>query len=80
MWWKQRAMSRGLTTLSHVSAGAIARYDFTGTAKREAQMENIFKGVESHFIPDAIRRIYRLLGDIKAALADGPGLAGETFQ
>ena len=43
-------------------------------------MENIFKGVESHFIPDAIRRIYRLLGDIKAALADGPGLAGETFQ
>jgi glutathione S-transferase len=49
-------------------------------AKRERQYENIFKGVESKFFIGGLRRFDKLLGDMEAALADAPWLAGNRFS
>ena len=48
--------------------------------KRERQRENILKGLDSKFLPGAVRRFDRLIGDIDAALADGDWLAGDAFS
>jgi glutathione S-transferase len=49
-------------------------------AKRERQRENILKGPESKFFPDAVKRFARLLADIEAALAAGDWLVGEAYS
>ena len=48
--------------------------------KRERQRENILKGLESKFLPAAVRRFARLIGDIDTALASGDWLAGNEFS
>jgi glutathione S-transferase len=48
--------------------------------KREQSWENVTKGVESRFFPEAIRRFDKLLGDIEATLAETPWLAGKEFS
>ncbi len=49
-------------------------------AKREKSWENVTKGVESRFFPEAIKRFDRLLSDIEATLAESPWLAGKEFS
>jgi len=48
--------------------------------KREKSWENVTKGVESRFFPEAIQRFDKLLGDIEAMLGDSPWLAGKEFS
>ena len=48
--------------------------------KRERSWENVTKGIESRYFPEAIKRFDRLLGDMETALADGPWLAGAEFS
>jgi glutathione S-transferase len=48
--------------------------------KRTRQFENILKGLESKFLPSAVKAFARLIRDIDARLAEGPWLAGETFS
>ena len=48
--------------------------------KREKSWENITKGVESRFFPEAVLRFDKLLGDMETTLADSPWLAGEEFS
>ncbi|MDH3445689.1 MAG: glutathione S-transferase family protein [Deltaproteobacteria bacterium] len=49
-------------------------------AKRERSWQNVTKGVESPFFPEAIRRFERLLADMEAALRETPWLAGKEFS
>jgi glutathione S-transferase len=49
-------------------------------ARRERSWENITKGIESRFFPDAIKRFDKLLSDMEAALAATPWLAGEEYS
>ncbi len=49
-------------------------------AKRERQRENILKGLDSKFFPDAARRFAKLLADLETALADDDWLVGETYS
>ena len=49
-------------------------------AKRERQRENILKGLDSKFLPAAVKRFARLIGDIDGALAEGDWLAGNEFS
>ena len=48
--------------------------------KRERSWENITKGVESRFFPEAIKRFEKLLGDLESALSEHPWLAGKEFS
>ena len=48
--------------------------------KREKSWENVTKGVESRFFPEAIKRFDKLLGDIESVLKDAPWLAGNEFS
>ena len=48
--------------------------------KRERSWENVTKGIDSRYFPEAVRRFDRLLGDMEAALADGPWLGGKEFS
>jgi glutathione S-transferase len=48
--------------------------------KREKSWENVTKGVESRFFPQAVMRFDKLLGDIEATLAESPWLAGREFS
>ncbi len=49
-------------------------------AKRERSWQNVTKGVESPFFPEAIRRFDKLLTDMEAVLKDGAWLAGQEFS
>ena len=45
--------------------------------KREKSWENITKGVESRFFPEAIKRFDKLLADMEASLKESSWLAGK---
>jgi glutathione S-transferase len=49
-------------------------------ARRERSWENITKGVESGYFPDAIKRFDKLLSDMEATLTEAPWLAGEEYS
>ena len=94
LWTKQ--LDEGVHAATSVVSSAIAfRYqklaigmealeDFhkkmPDPVKREKSWENVTKGVESRFFPEAIRRFDKLLGDIEATLADSSWLAGKEFS
>ena len=48
--------------------------------KRARQFENILKGLDSKFLPAAVKAFARLIRDIDAKLPDGDWLAGGTFS
>ena len=48
--------------------------------KREKSWENVTKGVESRFFPEAIQRFDKLLADIEASLKESSWLAGNEFS
>ncbi len=48
--------------------------------KREKSWENITKGVESGFFPEAVKRFDKLLADMESSLADSTWLAGKDFS
>lgn len=48
--------------------------------KRERSWENVTKGIESRYFPEAIKRFDRLLGDVETALTESPWLAGKEFS
>lgn len=48
--------------------------------KRERSWEDITKGVESRYFPDAIMRFDKLLADMEIELSKGPWLAGIQFS
>ena len=48
--------------------------------KRERQRENILKGLDSKFLPAAVKRFARLIGDIDGALGQGDWLVGNEFS
>ena len=48
--------------------------------KRERQRENILKGLDSKFLPVAVKRFAKLIGDIDGALAEGDWLVGNEFS
>ena len=48
--------------------------------KREKSWENVTKGVDSQYFPEAIKRFDRLLADMESALNDSPWLAGREFS
>jgi glutathione S-transferase len=49
-------------------------------AKRERQRENILKGLDSRFLPGAIRAFAQLVSDFDDALAGGDWLVGDEFS
>jgi glutathione S-transferase len=48
--------------------------------RRERSWENITKGVESRYFPEAIQRFEKLLVDMEAALSQTTWLAGESYS
>jgi glutathione S-transferase len=48
--------------------------------KRASSWENVTKGVESRFFPEAIRRFDKLLTDMENVLTAGTWLAGKEFS
>jgi len=48
--------------------------------KREKSWENVTKGIDSRYFPDAIKRFDSLLADMESALNDFPWLAGKEFS
>jgi glutathione S-transferase len=94
LWTKQ--LDEGVHSATSVVSSAIAfRYQklaigiealeefhkkMPDPVKREKSWENITKGVESRFFPEAIKRFDKLLSDIEATLADSPWLAGNEFS
>jgi len=48
--------------------------------KRERQRENILKGLDSKFLPAAVKRLAKLIGDIDGALAEGDWLVGDALS
>ena len=66
-----------IKTRDEVVAGIEAIPD---AAKRERQRENILEGLESRYFAGAVARFDRLLGDIEAALNQGPWLAGDAYS
>jgi glutathione S-transferase len=48
--------------------------------KRKRSWENVTKGIESRYFPEAVKRFDRLLGDMETALAGGRWLAGKEFS
>jgi glutathione S-transferase len=49
-------------------------------ARRERSWENITKGIESRYFPDALKRFDKLLSDMEATLTEAPWLAGEEYS
>jgi glutathione S-transferase len=49
-----------------------------GPAYRQ-RFENLRKGVDNPAFPDAIKRLYKMVGDMNAALETGPWLVGQGF-
>jgi glutathione S-transferase len=94
LWTKQ--LDEGVHAATSVVSSAIAfRYQklaigmeelerfhkkMPDPVKRERSWENVTKGVESRYFPEAIKRFDRLLGDIETALAAGPWLAGKEYS
>ena len=94
LWTKQ--LDEGVHAATSVVSSAIAfRYQklaigmeelerfhkkMPDSVKRERSWENVTKGVESRYFPDAIKRFDRLLGDMEMALAENPWLAGNEFS
>ena len=48
--------------------------------KREKSWENVTKGVDSRFFPEAIKRFDRLLADMEESLNESSWLAGNEFS
>ena len=48
--------------------------------KREKSWENVTKGVESRFFPEAIQRFDKLLADMETSLKESSWLAGNEFS
>lgn len=48
--------------------------------RRERSWENITKGVESRYFPEAIKRFDKLLSDMETALATSAWLAGSSYS
>jgi glutathione S-transferase len=94
LWTKQ--LDEGVHAATSVVSSAIAfRYQklaigmeelekfhekMPDPVKRERSWENVTKGVESRYFPEAIKRFDRLLGDMEMTLADNPWLAGKEFS
>lgn len=94
LWTKQ--LDEGVHAATSVVSSAIAfRYQklaigmealeqfhqqMPDPVKREKSWENVTKGVESRFFPEAIRRFDKLLADMEATLSDTPWLAGKEFS
>jgi glutathione S-transferase len=94
LWTKQ--LDEGVHAATSVASSAIAfrhqklaqgmdalekfHHKMPDPVKRERSWENVTKGVESRFFPEAIKRFDKLLGDMEAALVDGPWLAGNEFS
>lgn len=94
LWTKQ--LDEGVHAATSVVSSAIAfRYQklaqgmealeefhkkMPDPVKREKSWENITKGVESRFFPEAIRRFDKLLGDMESSLAESAWLAGSDFS
>ena len=94
LWTKQ--LDEGVHAATSVVSSAIAfRYQklaigmealeefhkkMPDPVKREKSWENVTKGVESRFFPEAIKRFDKLLGDMETTLANSPWLAGTEFS
>ena len=94
LWTKQ--LDEGVHAATSVVSSAIAfRYQklaigmealeafhkkMPDPVKREKSWENVTKGVESRFFPEAIKRFDILLSDMETTLADSPWLAGNEFS
>jgi glutathione S-transferase len=48
--------------------------------KREKSWENVTKGIESRFFPEALLRFDKLLADMETALQNSRWLAGDEFS
>ncbi|MGZ8532762.1 MAG: glutathione S-transferase family protein, partial [Candidatus Binatia bacterium] len=94
LWTKQ--LDEGVHAATSVVSSAIAfRYQklaigmealeefhkkMPDPVKREKSWENVTKGVESRFFPEAIKRFDKLLSDMETTLANSPWLAGTEFS
>jgi len=94
LWTKQ--LDEGVHAATSVVSSAIAfRYQklaigiealeefhrkMPDPVKREKSWENVTKGIESRFFPEAIKRFDKLLGDMESVLKDSPWLAGKEFS
>ena len=94
LWTKQ--LDEGVHAATSVVSSAIAfRYQklaigmealeefhkkMPDPVKREKSWENVTKGVESRFFPEAIKRFDKLLSDMESTLANSPWLAGNEFS
>lgn len=94
LWTKQ--LDEGVHAATSVISSAIAfRYQklaagmdvleefhkkMPDPVKREKSWENITKGIESRFFPEAIGRFDKLLSDMETTLTDSPWLAGKEFS
>ena len=94
LWTKQ--LDEGVHAATSVVSSAIAfRYQklaigmealeefhkkMPDPVKREKSWENVTKGVESRFFPEAIQRFDRLLADMEETLAESFWLAGNEFS
>ena len=94
LWTKQ--LDEGVHAATSVVSSAIAfRYQklaigmealeefhkkMPDPVKREKSWENVTKGVESRFFPEAIQRFDKLLADIEASLKESSWLAGNEFS
>lgn len=94
LWTKQ--LDEGVHAATSVVSFVIAfRYQKLGTSreeleefhrkmpdpvKREKSWENITKGVESRFFPEAVKRFDKLLAEMEASLKESSWLAGNEFS
>jgi glutathione S-transferase len=94
LWTKQ--LDEGVHAATSVVSSAIAfRYQklaigmealeefhkkMPDPVKREKSWENVTKGVESRFFPDAIKRFDKLLADMESTLSNSSWLAGSEFS
>jgi glutathione S-transferase len=94
LWTKQ--LDEGVHAATSVVSSAIAfRYQklaigmeelekfhrkMPDSVKRERSWENVTKGIESRYFPEAVRHFDRLLSDMDRALAGDAWLAGKDFS
>ena len=94
LWTKQ--LDEGVHAATSVVSSAIAfRYQklaigmealeefhkkMPDPVKREKSWENVIKGVESRFFPEAIKRFDKLLSDMESTIGESPWLAGNEFS
>ena len=94
LWTKQ--LDEGVHAATSVVSSAIAfRYQklaigmealeefhkkMPDPVKREKSWENVTKGVESRFFPEAIQRFDKLLADMETSLKESSWLAGNEFS